>query len=491
MDLANVKKTKILMSGLMCFTLSACSFLLPSNSESSESSTSFSFSDNPNNVGDYRQTKMKYSYQDYMDNNYYSNMDSMPTSGTVNLLVIPVQLSGTTFPDGTLERLEKAYFGTPEETGWHSVSSYYHEESKGLLNITGIISPIYETTYGTSIKESETTDLVTKAANWYKDNYSSENGKEFDSDGDGYIDGTILIYSAPNNTNKNDNLWAYCFWTSKAANKNSPVANTYFWASYDFMDSSNRISIDAHTYIHELGHVMGLDDYYNYDTNSSYNPAGGFSMQDYNVGEHDPYSKLALGWVDPIIATGNCTLTITPGEAVILSPDDLNSNSPFDEYLILDVYSPTGLNKHDSIFQYEKNGPKGPNATGIRVWHVNATLMKNYKKSGVVNLTSKIEAGNYYHHATSNSTGSTYGSLDASYRAYKLLHLLQAGGTNTYKNGKYFSASDLWTAGKTFSMANYANFFVKPGKLDSGASLSYSFSVDYINGRDVTLTITK
>ena len=482
------------MSGLVCFALSSCSFLIPTsstNSESSEGSNSYSFSDNPDNEGDYRHAKMKYSYQDYMDNNYYTNMDSMPTSGTVNLLVIPVQLSGTTFPAGTLERLRKAYFGTPAETGWHSVSSYYHEESKGMLNITGIISPVYQTSYATSISEKNTTKLVSAAANWYKANHSTNNGKEFDSDGDGYIDVTILIYSAPNNANKNDNLWAYCFWTSESSNKNSPVANTFFWASYDFMDSSNKIAIDAHTYIHELGHVMGLDDYYNYDRNSSYNPAGGFNMQDHNVGEHDPYSRMALGWIDPIVATGDSVLTISPGEAIILSPNDLQSNSPFDEYLILDVYSPTGLNKQDSNFQYETNGPKGPRETGIRVWHVNATLMENYnEKTGKHVLTNTIKAGNHYHHAASNSSGNTYGSLDSSYRSYKMLHLLQAGGTNTYKSGKYFTAADLWTVGKTFSMTDYANFFVKSGKLDSGASLAYSFSVDNINGSAVTLTIT-
>lgn len=489
-----MKKTKILMSGALCFVLSSCAFWPFNNSSSStsdEESTSFSFSENQNNEGDYRHAKMKYSYQDYMDNNYFDNMDSMPTSGTVNLLVIPVQLNGTSFPAGTLERLEKAYFGTPEETGWHSVSSYYREESKEMLNITGTISPIYEASYGVSITQDQTEALVTKAANWYKSNHSSKNGKEFDSDGDGYIDGTILIYSTTNNKNNNDNLWAYCFWTSKAANKSSPVANTYFWASYDFMDESKTIPIDAHTYIHELGHVMGLEDYYNYDNNSSYNAAGGFSMQDYNVGEHDPYSRMALGWLNPIVATGNSTLTISPGEAIVLSPNDLQSNSPFDEYLLLDVYSPTGLNEHDSTFQYANKGPKGPLETGIRVWHVNATLMKNYDPDkGKVVLANTIEKGNRYHHAASNSTGSEYGSLDTTWRANKLLQLLQEGGTNTFKNGKYFSESDLWTEGKTFTMENYKSFFVKKGKLDSGASLPYSFSVDSINGSDVTLTIT-
>ena len=99
------------------------------------------------------------------------------------------------------------------------------------------------------------------------------------------------------------------------------------------MDDSANAPIDAHTYIHEAGHVLGLEDYYNYDRTSNYGAAGGFNMQDYNVGEHDPYSRVALGWIDPIVPSGNTTLTITPGEAIILSPNNLSAASPFDEYL--------------------------------------------------------------------------------------------------------------------------------------------------------------
>jgi M6 family metalloprotease-like protein len=441
----------------------------------------------------YSVKSMNYDYQDYMDNNYYSNVDSSPSKGNVNFLVIPVELAGYPMSEATRTRIQKAYFGTEAETGWHSVASFYKQESNGRLNITGTVAPIYKTTYGASITEAQTTSLVSTATNWYKTTYSSNNGKEFDADSDGFIDGVILIYSAPNGTSNNDNLWAYCFWTNNSSSLTSPTASTFFWASYDFMDESANATIDAHTYIHEAGHVFGLDDYYNYDSASKYGAAGGFNMQDYNVGEHDPYSRVALGWIDPIVPTGNTTLTIAPGEAIILSPNDLSSSSPFDEYLILDVYSPTGLNEFDSTYKYGGSNsmyPKGPNVTGIRVWHVDARLMRNYTGS-TPTLTSTIISGNSYMHATSNSTNSTYGSLSSLYRSYKLLHLLQRGGTNTYMNGGQFSSTDVWGVGHSFSMSTYASFFVNSGKLNSGTSLPYSFSVTAINGTSVTLSITK
>ncbi|MDD3938393.1 MAG: Ig-like domain-containing protein [Bacilli bacterium] len=459
------------------------------NSVSFSSSCSVTVSEATN----YSVKTMDYDYRDYMDNNYYSNVDSMPSTGTVNLLVIPVALSGYPMTEATRSRIQKAYFGTEAETGWHSVETFYEEESHNRLDITGVVSPIYTTTYGASITESQTTSLVTTATNWYRTEYSTQDGREFDADSDGYIDGVVLIYSAPNYQNNNDNLWAYCFWTNNTKNTTTPTAKTYFWASYDFMDESSNISIDAHTYIHEAGHLMGLDDYYNYDRSSDYGAAGGFNMQDFNVGEHDPYSRVALGWIDPIVPTGSTTLTISPGQAIILSPNDLSSNSPFDEYLIIDVYSPTGLNYMDATYKYggaSSMYPIGPSATGIRVWHVDARLMRNYTGSAPT-ITTSISTGYRYTHAMSNSTDDDYGSLYALYRDYKLLHLLQCGGTNTYVNGGQFSASDLWTVGKSFSMSSYAGFFVNSGKLNSNTTLPYSFTVTAINGSSVTLSITK
>ena len=87
----------------------------------------------------------------------------------------------------------------------------------------------------------------------------------------------MLIYGAPDYQvlgNNAKNLWAYCYWTDNDANKNAPTSNVFFWASYDFMypeyaGGANTTPglPDAHTYIHELGHCMGLEDYYDYNNN--------------------------------------------------------------------------------------------------------------------------------------------------------------------------------------------------------------------------------
>ena len=161
----------------------------------------------------------------------------------------------------------------------------------------------------------------------------------------------MLIYGAPDYGSLDDdsrsNLWAYCFWIQDQSVKSvsSPGANVFFWASYDFMYSSSKAyqrtgksnygggdttycSLDTHTYIHEMGHVFGLEDYYDYS--GQYNPAAGFSMQDNNVGSHDPFSSYALGWGKAYIPTETTTINLKPfqdsGEMILLSPNPDSNN---------------------------------------------------------------------------------------------------------------------------------------------------------------------
>ena len=57
-------------------------------------------------------------------------------------------------------------------------------------------------------------------------------------------------------------LWAVTSWSS-----NIEHINNFSYASFGFMfdgTTKNGIQLDAHTFIHETGHQMGLDDYYSF-----------------------------------------------------------------------------------------------------------------------------------------------------------------------------------------------------------------------------------
>ena len=145
---------------------------------------------------------------------------------------------------------------------------------------------------------------------------------------------------------------------------------------YSYGYGDNRYcSLDTHCFLHEMGHMFGLNDYYDYS--GQYQPAGGLSMQDLNVGGHDPYSGLLLGWASAYIPTSGCSIELKPyqdsREVVLLTPQWNEANSPYDEYILIEYYTPTGLNQFDAEHAYSGR-EQLPTESGIRIWHVDARL---------------------------------------------------------------------------------------------------------------------
>ena len=459
-----------------------------------------------------QKTHLKQTYQDYAEANAYA-CDYCPKTGNPKLLVVPVWFTDSGSYISSSEKttirnnIQTAYFGTDAQTGWRSVKTFYEEESNGALSLTGTVTDWWSCgVSSSSCDESKTEELVDEAVNWYFSSHSSER-QSFDTDGNGYLDGVMLIYGAPNSSGGNDNLWAYCYWTSNDANTSAPTSNVFFWASYDFMyEDTSHCTIDAHTYIHEMGHVLGLDDYYDYSDNH-YNPAGGFSMQDNNVGGHDAFSVMAYGWADPYIPTKSCTIEIgafqTTKELILLTPSWNAQDSAFDEYLLLELYTPTGLNQFDANYQYRNGYPQGPNATGIRLWHVDARLAMvtgvtsgNEPKFSSSMTTDLNDSRASYGVITAMTNTSNDGSSDiagylsplgSSYYKYDILHLIRNGTSTSLNTTSNLSSSDLFKNGSSFNMTKYKNQFATSGKLDSGKTLGWSFSVT-INGSGASAT---
>lgn len=459
-------------------------------------------------------TTIRETYQDYHANGYY-NCDCTPTTEHPKLLIVPVWFTDSSSyisndkKESVRQDIGTAYLGTNSETGWRSVKTYYEELSGGRTSLTGTLTSWWECgRSSTATTDSVTETMVEEAKNWYFTNNPSDKKTNYDTDGNGFIDGIILIYGAPDYQKKsgNDNLWAYCYWLqSNNPNKTNPTANVFFWASYDFMYGSNANSrtghtygngytahctIDAHTYIHEMGHVFGIDDYYDYGS-GNYKPAGGFSMQDYNIGCHDPYSVMAWGWADPFIPTTSCTIDLHPfqttKELILLTPEWNAYDSAFDEYLLLELYTPTGLNKFDCDYQYDTY-PLGPSTTGIRLWHVSADLASN--SSGKWYYADSVTSGDVLHmfkntYGTSSDHGSIFSSGTGSpYYWCNLLQLIRNKTTETYKSKNNLSSGDLFGNGSSFDMNTFKKQFYYEGLLNDESTLGWSFSVSITGSGD-------
>ncbi len=327
-----------------------------------------------------------------------------PSWGHAKLLVVPVIYSDNASSAEDLadnkETMRKIFFGEAEETTWQSVSSYYYESSYHQLHIEGEVvdyvklNKTYED-YCATKTAAVYNDIVEEV---YDKLFTVEDaplaGREadFDSNGDGVIDGIYLVPDSHINHSDGGSLgWAFTthhgFKNKIAKRKNPQWANigTYCWTSIAFSQetASDRPSLerpDAHTFIHEMGHQLGLNDYYDPNTQGS-STAGGATMQDQNICDHDIYSKYLWGWTDMQAVTNenteeSITITLKPsylsGQALIVA-DHWNGSS-LDEYLLLEYYQPKGLNAHDTEKSYASEDQIGPNGQGIRIWHVDKTI---------------------------------------------------------------------------------------------------------------------
>jgi len=322
-----------------------------------------------------------------------------PSKGTVNLLVVPASFSGgKVWKNEQLSALEKAFKGEAEETGWESLKSYYTKSSYGELTLNPVLASPYvfstteddaqkgflnnSSSYVTSLIKDVVPSIITSLG------YSSN---DFDTNGDGYIDAVEFVYLTSKKTttyytSDGSKIWwnFTTYDTSSSANLKTPVLRRYCWMNASsIFNGYYETDIDSHVVTHEFGHMLGLNDYYDYDGSAA--PMGLSDMMDLNIGDHNAYSKYLLGWVGPKVldysysnleitlndfaSTGDCLLIPTSGSSF--------NNTPYAEYLMLSYYTPTGVNEQDAsgYKEWQYYGTGAANAySGLQVIHVDERL---------------------------------------------------------------------------------------------------------------------
>lgn len=439
----------------------------------------------------------------YFEKERIGNPLPIPSTGAYNLLVIPVQFSDKPISDEQMDRLGKAFNGTSEDTGWESVNSYYKKSSYGKLDMTfDVQKPFvtdknykyYEDYSGKITVDGETITktgdilLLELALAYYA---QSLDLTKYDTDNDGIIDAVYLIYSAPvtydSEANADSIYWAYVTtYPTETQKYDGLEVGYYLFAGFDFMDEHTGNSNDtylgqdgytpykglkimAETYIHETGHLLGLDDYYDYeDAKGSGEGLGGADMMDYNVGDHNAYSKLILGWVDPTVITTTQTVTINAFESsgqflmVLLDYD----GTYFSEYLLIDLYANTGLNflgasQQNSLLYYDLTTKVGAEY-GVRIYHISSSIKTPYND----------DYGSFTDN--NNSVSDT-----------ALIKLVEADGEKKFASTEgYAESTDLWMAGDSLLSAfpNYAR--------NDNKKVNFDIRIDSVSKTSATITIT-
>ncbi len=407
----------------------------------------------------------------------YEGAIGLPSTGNINALVIPVQFKGDLITQNDLKKLDTAFNGTEEATGWESVKTYYQKASYGKLNLSFDIQPVYQAkstaNYYETFKEiyyegdeafKKTGEelILEEALSYYE---SRLDLTKYDSNGDNAIDAVYLIYSAPVDYDADSFYWAYVTWYYQQKQWDGKDAFFYLFAGIDFMDEdvgSNGMKVNASTYIHETGHLLGLDDYYDYDTKNGCNEGlGGADMMDYTVGDHNVYSKIMLGWLKPEIVTTTSTFTIGNTQEIKTLLIPLNfDNSYFCEYLLVDLYTNDGLNEKHS--QMPDTVLYDGAQYGVRIYHVSSSVNNPFSDK--------------YGSFTDNNNSLT---------KIPLLKLVEADGEKRFAStGGNASASDLWTTGDRLSSV-FPEYTRHDRKL-----LNFDISIGGVTQSSAIITVT-
>ena len=437
-----------------------------------------------------------------------------PNSGDVKMLVVPVQFNEDPhFTNNQLNRIEVSFNGEGEEKltpYWESVSSYYSKSSYGKLNLEFVMTDIFTSTVS-KYDFTEDEYLHGPSANYgsirlLNDMYNNLtidgqaiNYQDYDSDKDGYVDGIWLVYNSGTDSEvfgQFGHFWAYTYYLQNEANVEKPVFNTYANGSQLFFNRDTGFyGYDSHTMIHETGHMLGLEDYYSSD-GEIYDASGGLMMMNLNIGDHDSFSKYSLGWVSPHIIKEDEEITIKPfnesGDVLII-PSESYEEEPFSEYLIIEYYTPTGLNEYDSQHRY--GGTSGSllyNESGILVYHVDSRLVNlknNSEQYEIINDIksynfNKYDPNDYVSLGTSNTP--SYSIIDDG--AYHLLEIVTNDNRPLF-NYNFSNNSSLFKVGNTFNPKTLSNYFTD-GQFHDGSSINFTFEVKDINDKGATLSFS-
>ena len=506
-----MKKRWLLLLPIVAVTLSGCSFLkrLIFGDDSEETPIQYSFPDpviEPDVPGRSIYKNFSYNLKDVLAT---TGQHTLASTGTQKVLIIPVQLRLTTTPWTQYKRdeIRKCFFGQTSEVGWESVASYYKKSSYGKLLLEGELGETFVSKYSYNELNAESHPDRKIVDEFEKSSTYTALRKKYDANGDGFIDSVAFIYSEPINVKSDDmRWWAFVYTNDSAADVDKPTVNQYMWASYYFSQKANSgnphggaYDLDAHTYIHEFGHLLGLDDYYSYYDNNAYDPSGGQEMHSQNIGDENIYSKLCIGWIEPYYIKTESSITTTLytssyyGERNAIIINDTWNETPMDEYIILEYYSPTILNEKDSQQEYAKNA-RMFTSSGFRIYHVDSRLVA-YTKTGTPAYEKRLDQldPNYYNFiGASNTPSSPYSRLNNTWEIqnFKLLHFIQSGGVNTFKNnGDKAVTADLFMEGATFTASSA--FFANGTKFNNNKEVGYRITIGSCEPTYGTVTITK
>lgn len=306
---------------------------------------------------------------------------SLPSVGNAKMLMVYVDFADVKYrPDAySNEFMENELFG--EGTGaapYESVSTWFERSSFGNLHIDG---DVYHYTCSGKMSDymKNEDEYEPFAMEVMKGLDSQIDFSDYDENHDGVID--AIAFTVPLDYADEETKY---FWYG---NTSTWYDNPYF--SVDNMRVNNFIIMDVmpnkkdlrylkQTLIHEMGHCMGLPDYYPYFTEDEregfYGDAGDERMDD-SYGDFCSYSKLLLGWLkDTEIQSysGSGTQTFLLDDAsqkgsCLILPISSEAGDYLSEYFLVEYITKSGNNA--DMFSRKD---------GVRIFHIQSEFKTDF-----------------------------------------------------------------------------------------------------------------
>lgn len=341
-------------------------------------------------------TTVSTSPENFISPPIYDLYGSLPSQNEAKTIVFYVDFPDCKYdykPDSA--ELENMVFGKANENDrnypFESISAFFSRSSKGAMNLSGN-AYTYTAKNNKSYYENDVwhVSLVDEIIDAFDE---SVDFSQFDGDNDKTVD--AILISVPESAG-DDNWWASAGTFGGEQNNRADgmnighviVGNAEIKSADDYKNFNS-------TYCHEMGHCMGLPDYYLYgvDDFQGMHGSAGFELMDDAICDFGAVSKLMLGWYrqDEIKIynkdMGKQVYELTGSDrdnsnCVIIPCGELDNNY-YSEFFIIENSSKSGNNSGLDNFWWLATGE------GVRIYHVNAEITGNYW-----NNTFKYSSGN-------------------------------------------------------------------------------------------------
>ncbi|MCI8520136.1 MAG: hypothetical protein HFE50_01415 [Clostridia bacterium] len=252
---------------------------------------------------------------------------AMPSTGNVNTIAIIID-----FPDVPIEWTPETTTSQVEKL-LQDTSRHYKKASYGKLNLSSDIFYCMLPKNYSEYKEAYFEGSIIKDALLLLERDGVDFSK-YDSNNDGYIDG-IYIYVKAGNMGDMNGVLGYCHYVEVEAGEKKTVDSAWM-----------PITGKSHTCIHETGHLLGLRDRYSNIYEDAFSPLLHDVMGRGEESYHNIVDKYLLGWIDPVIISGNGKSlqdlkiyrqelqNLEGTQAIIFVPDE--EKLPFTEFYMLE-----------------------------------------------------------------------------------------------------------------------------------------------------------